>query len=186
MERGFDFYLQSGRADLQPPAMASVIQFYRSRAPKQLDLSVALASGPVEPAGFRREEIVAKEATPYTPAISAVQWFPDAAQAGGGRMFASDMRNGAVFEIHPSSLTAARICTLRNPARLARWPVPGPTVAAAAPGPWTLLAADLGSYDPADHDQGQIVVLAEQDQGPWKTDVLLQGVGAPRMCGSRI
>ncbi|MFN9035730.1 MAG: hypothetical protein ACK5YO_05520, partial [Planctomyces sp.] len=38
VQRGFDFYYQSGRRDLQPPVQADVVRWYQSQAPEQLQL----------------------------------------------------------------------------------------------------------------------------------------------------
>lgn len=36
VKRGFNFYYDSGRKDLTPPSQASVVRWYRQRAPEQL------------------------------------------------------------------------------------------------------------------------------------------------------
>ncbi len=48
VERGFGFYFESGRQDLQMPRMVDAIQYFQSRAPEKIDLPSAdsFATGP--------------------------------------------------------------------------------------------------------------------------------------------
>ena len=168
VQRGFEFYVQSGRSDLKPPAMADVTAFYRELAPEQLDLSACLGDGDLDRERFRVESVVWNsddDGGQYTPAISAVQWIER-------RLFASDMRTGQVFELElrgePGGVRVRRIAQLKHPARIASLPSNEGT---------RLLVADLGSYHPADHKSGRVVELAETQEGLWRERVCLRGVG---------
>ncbi|MFM7921206.1 MAG: hypothetical protein ACKPJJ_13360, partial [Planctomycetaceae bacterium] len=57
VQRGFDFYFQSERRDLQPPVQAEVVRWYQSQAPEKLQLPDLSAT--TSPRGFTRREIAA-------------------------------------------------------------------------------------------------------------------------------
>ncbi len=185
IQLGYDRYFESRRTDLQVPVMAATVRFFQEAAPAALPLPTPPAAAMPfarEFREFRQQETMAGTASdsanrlppPAAPAIAHVAKFPlfkDAPPV----WVTCDMRDGAVRwrdSLDPARDSAQLIAQLRNPCRasLADWD---------GDGRQDLLGADLGSFDPADHDRGQVVLLraASDDRSSWSANVLLEGLG---------
>jgi hypothetical protein len=155
VRRGYDFYYESGRTDLSVPVQARVTDYYRERAPERLEWGLP----PVE-AGQASVQFVIARAEPIGPfssepsAVSFVGW-----QTSGSRSncWISDMRSGQVLFGHPLKGTGAwtRLpASVSNPVAIRTCDLDGNSLE-------DLLVTDLGSFLPADHDEGQLVWIPD-------------------------
>ncbi|MCO6458680.1 MAG: VCBS repeat-containing protein [Pirellulaceae bacterium] len=150
VEQGFNFYRESGRHDLQPPPMNEVVAWYRAQAPESLDVP---DPEPVQPGplAFRPRPV------PFTggdfPAVSHLHWQP-ASDGRAGELLVCDMRAAVVLQ-------ASRLCDRPELTRLAEIPHPAhiTPVDLDRDGVTDYLVADLGSYQPEDHQRGRVVWL---------------------------
>ena len=187
---GYDRYLESRRTDLKVPVMATVVRYFQEAAPRTLPLPVPAASISRfsrefrESRGFRefresespggsQDRSAGGKAATVAPAIANIvrlPLFPDAPAV----WVTCDMRDGGVRwtgGAEQGGRDSRLIATLRNPCRasLADWDGDGRN---------DLLIADLGSFDPADHQLGRVVLLhAGRDRETWTPIVLVEGVG---------
>lgn len=172
VERGYGFYFASGRSDLEIPVKGDVHRYFVSLAPEKLPLPVP---APVDPAA-RAQFAIQSVALPGNPrvATSAVG-FIDGQESVGRSLVISDMKGGGLYltplqDGQPGS--PRQIATLRNPARVepCDWDGDG----------WDdLIVADLGSFLPADHDQGRVVWLRQlpDGSGQYEMHELMSGRG---------
>ena len=163
VKRGYDFYYQSGRKDLSPPAMQTVVEYFRTQAPETLEIWRSQTVSGSNRISFRPTDIVIpRTAGEFTsPAISFVGRMPRNMQSAPD-LLVSDMAGGGVFACQPASRehSLRRIATLKNPAAAAICDLNGN-------GEPDLVVADLGSFQPADHDQGRVIWLPDfQNGGP--------------------
>lgn len=152
VQRGFQFYNDSGRTDLTRPPLASVVAYYQADAPDKLVIPPVVSSTKASPVKFRKAGFPTGD-DPDTPAlatISAVHWMhrnPDAA----GELFCSDMRRGEILkvELGPDSLKAATFANVPHPAAIRVCDLDGDRQT-------ELVIADLGSFPPEDHELGAV------------------------------
>lgn len=167
VRRGYEFYFESGRNDLSPPPQAPVVDYFRNRAPESLSLPAESERGPSSPIRFRGESFSSTE-DGKLPAISFVDWNTT---SGHGAFLLSDMRNGSVLQLSPRGETlwqqrdlaahpaAVRVCDLNHD------------------GLPDLVAADLGSFQPEDHQGGRVVWLGDYRAEAAKPIVILDKIG---------
>lgn len=183
VRRGFNFYYDSGRTDLNPPAQAFVTKYYQQFAPETLplpDQSVALAS----PIQFDPILLtLSSKTSPIPIGISFIDVRPDAEQKMTD-LWLSDMRSGMAFQ-----LTTVGKDTSRNTMDVAghiRLTYQNATSNPAATrqadldgnGIDDLLIADLGSFLPEDHDHGKVVWIPDGTSGtPREAVTILDHVG---------
>lgn len=153
VRQGYEFYLESGRADLRRPVELDAIRYFSEAAPEKL---------PIEPVSRRQElpTTVRFERMPLAagvfdaidPAIAHILWREE-----HGDFLASDMRSGSIyrFDLRPASAASEVLTTLNNPCRIVSWP------GAHA----TFVVGDLGSFMPADHDRGSVRLLGDFQAG---------------------
>lgn len=172
VERGFRFYTDSERTDLDPPPLQAVVAYYQAAAPEKLLLPpVAMSVNPA-PVKFRVAEFpaVADTEAPYRSSMSAVNWIhrsPDKV----GELFCSDMRNGNILQIELGKETLkSKLFTN----------VPHPTVVRVCDldgnGQTELVVADLGSFLPEDHELGNVWWFPPTAEKPSGISIL-SGVG---------
>jgi hypothetical protein len=169
VQKGFEIYAQSGRQDLVTPSMSDVVDYYRKRAPTQLEFQDL---GPVDEswkARFSQSKMDWRESSGYVlPAISSIQWID---LIGEPRLVVCDMRDGTVNLIHPkkSGSTRSVLARLGNPARVTLTEIGGKN---------GLLVADLGSFAPFDHAFGKVYSLARKSEGlDFQSEVLVENCG---------
>lgn len=169
VRRGFDFYYQSGRTDLQPPAQVEVTAYFQQRAPEHLRWDPSAFRATPSPVRFQRRVVGAIGKTARLPAVSYLAFRPEASRPG---LWVSDMRHGEVTLLTgPDWNVSRRITIAQNPVTVWFCDLDGN-------GRGDLVLADLGSFLPEDHSRGQLVWLPD---GEVESDVkpvpLLQGVG---------
>jgi hypothetical protein len=166
VRRGYDFYHESGRLDLQPPVQAAVVAWYQERAPEKLPLAVTPSTP--SPIRFRVESLEqAAFQTGPDPAVSFLDWQPH-----DRALWLSDMRHGLVV-LAPLAAGGSsmqwRACA--HPVAVRECDLDGNGVN-------DLVMADLGSFLPEDHDRGRLVWQRDGARDPEATpQVLLDGVG---------
>ena len=174
VKRGFDFYHQSHRKDLSPPPLQPVVEYFRSRAPATLDASPDKSFSGPERVRFRSEEIPMRRSggTDTKPAaISFVGHWP--LQGPGSSLLFNDMANGGLYiaNLHGIQQSSDRIAELKHPAGASGCDLNGN-------GLMDLVVADLGSFNPADHDRGRVMWLADvEDASRRSTTALIDGLG---------
>ncbi len=173
VQRGFDFYFASGRADLVVPKAADIKEYFTSQAPRELklDQSVPLDQSAVKRFQFSPSATLASE---QAVAISHLSIIDLGSNLGPSLVF-TDMRGGSVCALKLADVpsgTPIQLAKLQNPCRVHACKLEDTS----EPG---LLIADLGSFLPADHQAGRVVWLrptGRTDQ-PYETEVLLTGRG---------
>lgn len=172
VKRGFDFYTESRRTDLQIPGMNGVVAWYRSQAPDVLQEMHSLpeSSGSVL---FEKQSIPSPPN--ISPMVSQVTWDSRSPRLTP-ELRLTDMGSGHVCEIQfGEKLQHRQILQAANPACSITADLNNDGIA-------DLLIADLGSQGPADHEKGALLYLQGAPEGsaiePAKASVrLLENVG---------
>lgn len=177
VQRGFDFYFASGRADLVVPKAADIAHYYRHLAPKELSLP---HSPPLDvPACSRFESLkLPTSKTEQAVAIAGLS-VVDLGNDTGASLVMTDMRSGAIWatkltELHKGGATI-QLAQLQNPCRVHACQLDDD-------GKVGLLVSDLGSFLPADHQAGRVVWLRPSRKNDtsasiYEPEVLLSGCG---------
>ena len=154
VRKGYEFYARSGRNDLHPPPISETLAWYRGHAPEELTFPEAADAGGRPPVSFRPEHVDLGSDAGALPEIAHLAWLrlaPDEAPL----LVACDMRHGHVVALDPrprNRRPPRLLARLRNPCRVEVCDLDGQ-------GMDDLVVADLGSYLPADHDLGRVVLL---------------------------
>ncbi|MFN5899088.1 MAG: FG-GAP repeat domain-containing protein [Planctomyces sp.] len=169
VQRGFDFYYQSGRRDLQPPVQADVVRWYQSQAPEQLQLPDL--SSTTSARSFTRQEIAADgKSVDASVAVSFVGTLSPIAPAMQSRLLVSEMNAGRIYSLDPVAGDQIEYAAeVQNPAAVREVDLDGDNRL-------DLLIAELGSPLPADHDRGKVILLSDY-RGAARRQVLLEGIG---------
>jgi len=169
VQRGFDFYYQSGRRDLQPPVQAEVVRWYQSQAPARLQLPDLSATAAAR--SFARREIAADgKSVDASVAVSFVGTLSPVAPATQSRLLVSEMNAGRIYSLDPAAGDQIEYAAgVQNPAAVREVDLDGDNLL-------DLLIAELGSPLPADHDRGGVILLSDY-RGAARRQVLLEGVG---------
>lgn len=181
IQLGYNRYFDSGRNDLDVPPQEAAVAYFQSRSPTKLPLPPP----PTSPRPFPSKFVV----RPLLP--TQVGQIPATADAKRHSLFAGqppvlvlcDMRDGGVrwcrpnLLIDPSQQQATSDSTqepllakLNHPCRSAACDWDGD-------GLMDLLVADLGSFEPADHQRGRVVWLRQTPGPNWQPQVLIEGLG---------
>ncbi len=171
VDRGYRFYRESGRTDLEVPVMSQVVAWYRQQAPVVLEVpgSAATIHDTVQ---FDRQSLSFAEAGARYPAVSALHWTRIGNGSGHVLRFC-DMRSGHVSQVlfGSTGLTSATLARLENPAHIESCDLD-------ADGLDDLIIAELGSFQPADHQHGRIIWLRQSSlAGVYETIPLMEGLG---------
>lgn len=167
VQQGFNFYYESGRQDLHVPLMNDVVAYFREMAPERLELSVPESSPGV--VSFDRYDL---GASGVPPAVSFLHWSPRGTSRPAA-LLGCDMRSGAIHEVRFDGKTpqVRELAQLAHPAHVT----------------WTdldrdnagdLVAAELGSFKPGDHQDGEVIWLRpREDRAEWEPTVIADGLG---------
>jgi hypothetical protein len=173
VRKGYEFYAKSGRNDLSPPPLVETLAYYRARAPERLNMPEGTEAPGAPPVTFRQETLSIETVEGVPPEVSHLQWVrlaPDEAPV----LLVCDMRYGHVLAVSltPERRQAPRVLgRLRNPAHAEVCDLDGD-------GTLDLVLADLGSYLPADHDRGRVVLLRGRAEGDaYEETELATGLG---------
>ena len=168
VEQGFKFYFTSGRSDLELPVPNHVTRYFENEAPEKLEFPVEAVTDLQAAEQFTSMDVAPSGAD--TASTSNVNWL----QLPGGsppQVVFTDMRSGEVGTFNPNTNELKIIAHLKNPAH-------SELVDLDQDGYDDLIIADLGSFAPADHTNGQVVWLRwnEQDQ-KFETNILAGKIG---------
>jgi hypothetical protein len=165
VRRGFDFYVSSGRTDLNRPVLADVTQYFRELAPETLECSPSVAD---QSASLFRQVAERSSDTKVRPVVSFVSGYTDDAELS---WWVSDMQHGTISLLSAdgnsswtnssavSNPAVVRVCDLDRNGRK------------------DLLCCDLGSFLPEDHDRGRLVWIRDLGTKDQQEVTLLSGVG---------
>lgn len=156
VQQGFDFYLESSLFNVRVPAMTDVVAYYEARAAEKLPTPEA--SPDLEMGSLSFDQMHSPN-DGGSPAIAHLRW-PAAPRAGRQALIACDMRSGVInaWNLDRSGLVSEPLAKLRNPSHAEAIDLGDQDRRG-----W--IVADLGSFPPADHDRGMVVMLVESDDG---------------------
>jgi hypothetical protein len=170
VKRGYEFYYDSGRTDLEIPPMQDVVSFYRSQAPESLRFPSSVSGSDPGSVRFRRVSIRHPDDPQvlFAPGVAFLRWIrPEKNQAGS--LLFCDMRSGDLGVVRPNhaklrpELRAhlanpdhAEPCDLNNDGRM------------------DLIVADLGSFLPEDHNRGSVVWLRKEASQDGYSPIVIQ------------
>lgn len=172
IRKGYEFYAKSGRNDLDPPALEEVLRYYRARAPARLEFPEVAPIDMAWKARFQLKKLDWKDNVYVTPAVASIRWLEIMAP-DKFHLVVCDMRDGSISLVNPDPARTTRrvIGRVRNPARVATGDLD-------QDGHLDLVVADLGSFNPFDHQLGQVVWLRRQPGTPdFEPIVLADGLG---------
>ena len=156
-----------------PPDMQRIVRFYTSHAPKALAPPESWPAIDATPRlTFERRPFSPVRAS-KTPSVSNVQ-FLDLDGDGKKEIVATEMSYGYVLAGNPSDPKATLldiIADITHPARTSLVDLDGD-------GRRDLLVANLGSYQPGDHDRGGVAWLRRMDDGRYS---VFEMSGFPRV-----
>ncbi|MCA9033673.1 MAG: VCBS repeat-containing protein [Planctomycetaceae bacterium] len=175
VKRGFNFYYDSGRTDLEVPSQASVTAYFQQNATEQL-AAPEMPESSVQPLKFRTIDVELEtnfERKPL-PAFS----FIDLVSASDENVVVrfSDMRSGyfgaATLPLAIPSSGTPPVVTANASDRMRvkpDWAIPDRVISPASirecdlngNGISDLIVADLGSFLPEDHDRGKVLLIPD-------------------------
>ena len=181
VELGFKLYEESGRTDLTLPRRSEVIDYYRRHAPKSIPPPPLATENDPSPIEFKPTHHAMAAISPGQPhhvpsGTANVQWYDQANThlLNRSTLMLCDMRVGIVQEAHFDGQTIVfhRRALVPNPSNTTLTDLDNDGVA-------DYLVADLGSFLPEDHTNGQVIWLRESPDSndKFETTVLMGGLG---------
>ncbi len=169
VKRGFNFYTESGRSDLQVPSVDPIVAWFRQQAPSALVVP-PLLKGPESSVNFRKTSI-AIPASVKDSMVSSVIWGAESESNWGSRLRLCDMRSGTVGVLNTEGGGAEfrELLMAAHPARTLVTDLDGDGVQ-------DLVISELGSQLPADHSLGRITFVTGTNQTSPPVPIL-EGVG---------
>ena len=172
VDRGYEFYLLSGRSDLKVPKRATVIAYYEQLAPDRLLLPFPVADSHSH---FDRLEVAWPDNLTEPAAVAHVLALKPSSEPPGQPFWLCDMRRGTVSwsVMEGSVLEIGQETRLNHPDHAMATDLDGDSRR-------DYLICDLGSFLPEDHQRGRVVWLrpvGEGESAALDQDVLLEGVG---------
>lgn len=168
-------YQDSGRNDLVVPDRTEALKFFQSQAPESKNLPFAKQEFGPSTARWDRQPVDLQTSRP--PGVSHLQWIPSGLGASAA-LVACDVNTGAVFASWPSESERPpeRLATLFQPVHVEPCDLDGDGVL-------DLIVADVGEFNAADSDLGQVIALRQEppgeapNVGKMKKIVLAEGLG---------
>ena len=150
---GFEFYARSGRTDLKPPTVETVVNYYRERAPEMISIPDPPAVDKAWLDRFRVEKLDWQDNNYVTAGVSSLSWLPVFDQ-NEPLLVACDFRDGSISALDLRTKGSPRqvLARLNNPCRVEPCDLD-------ADGYQDLLVAELGSTLPSDHRFGEVIFL---------------------------
>jgi len=174
VDQAYAWYRESDREDLKnldAPPIEDVIRYYTSQAPEELELpppNPQLDNGGLR---FRQEDVPLSDVTPF-PAVAHLRWWP-AQDERHRSLLTCDMASGNVQQI----FFDGRKRRMRVLGEL-EYPDHVEPCDLDADGHIDFIVADLGSFEPQDHDRGRVVWLRGSSQeGEYQPVVIAQRLG---------
>lgn len=172
VQRGYEFYAKSGRNDLDPPPMRLTLAYYRSLAPEQVVFPDPVEAETELSARFTVEKVAWDEDINLSPDVSHLLWTRlDEGEAPV--LVACDMRRGGItaIDLRERPLVPKLLARLKNPCHVQPCDLDQDNRT-------DLVVADLGSFNPDDHNRGRVVWLrCEEPETSYEEVVLASGLG---------
>jgi FG-GAP-like repeat len=165
--QGFRFYEAARRRDLSPPPREDVIAYYERLAPEEVQPAPP-PPDPVVPSPLRFEQRQVRFAQ-KEGFVSHLRWNRRAPR----ELLVCDMRLGGIHRLREfgTDPKPTRLSRLWNPAHVER-------VDLDRDGRMDYVVADLGSFEPKDHSDGQVVWLRNREDGKGFDRIVLKaGLG---------
>lgn len=171
VKKGYNFYLESGRGDLSPPAFNQMVAWFRQQAPEEIVVPRPADSAVPDKIRFRVAAIAGGSDSDDQSAVSFVKWCSLAPNTASGLLWC-DMRSGAIRFADPLAAQSIPlpVSQLAHPAHAEPCDLDGDGLV-------DLVVADLGSFQPADHAKGKVVWLRRLADGGWEPIVIQSGLG---------
>ena len=172
VKRGFDFYFESFRSDLAPPAQEDVIAYYQTLAPRELNIRPPSHDTHSSDSRIQFEQRRTPAPILELPAVASISWLQLPGDNQKSLVFC-DMRSGEIGRVLTTdpSLEVELLATLKNPARLTTCDLDGD-------GFEEVVAAELGSFTSGDHHRGALIWLQrDQTKSQWRQRLLVGGLG---------
>ncbi|HUG71603.1 MAG TPA: VCBS repeat-containing protein [Pirellulaceae bacterium] len=173
VERGYRFYFESGRKDLHPPPMIEAVHYFRSLAPERLLLpsrNIQGVAGTSNAKNRFRVENRDVALNDQLPAVAHLKFLSSGTESPQ-KMLLCDMRLGEIRQYDFGDAPPTLLAKLDNPCHIEPVDLDGD-------GRLDYVVADLGSFHPADHDDGRVVWLHPDAAGSgWTQQILHTGVG---------
>ena len=155
VEQAYQWYRESPREDLKKldaPPIEDIIRYYASQAPGELNLPPANPQLDTGGLHFHQETIPSSEDQPFA-AIAHLRWWP-AEDERHRSLLICDMAAGKVLQVHFEGRKhrIRLLAELDYPAHVEPCDLDGD-------GHFDFVVADLGSFEPADHDRGRVIWL---------------------------
>ncbi|KLU04462.1 hypothetical protein RISK_003516 [Rhodopirellula islandica] len=168
-------YKDSGRSDLVVPDRTEALKFFQIQAPESKNLPFAKQE--FGPSTARWDQRPVDLETSRPPGISHLQWI-SSGLGDSPALVACDVNTGALFASWPSEpeRPPQRLATLFQPVHVEPCDLDGDGVL-------DLIVADVGEFNAADSDLGQVIALHQEapgeanEVGTMKKIVLAEGLG---------
>lgn len=169
---GYFFFRHDDRTDLPVPHYTDVLKWYQDRAPAALNFaSMPTTDSLTEDSGFERVELEWNGSEPLVAVASMA-----VVGAGEAReLVFCDMATGAIWQGSLATFPRepVEIGRLQNPCRIVVTDLD-------LDGSEDLLITDLGSFKPADHQNGTLWWFRRDDrQSSWSRHLLCDGLSRP-------
>jgi hypothetical protein len=169
VEQGYKFYYKSKRDDLKAPPQAKVVAWYRAQADENLVMPVEAKAAHQSVATFELDQLARAKGVDF-PAISHV--YAEPSQNAATPTFLLDMFHGTVHRLQG---TAGKLATSEMlPAKTVAHPAHIEKTDLNGDGEPDYLFAELGSFQPQDHQLGRVVWF---DPKTKQTQNLLSKIG---------
>ncbi len=172
VNKGYQYYARSGRTDLEPPPIHLTKAYFRSLAPKRLNLDEGVQEVSARRQGFKTEEFFLAERSDLPPGVANLRWIR-LEEDQTPVLIVCDMRTGSVtaLDLGDRQSPPTLLARLNNPCHVEPCDLD-------QDGRIDLLVADLGSFYPHDHERGRVVWLRrEGEQRSFEQIVLASGLG---------
>lgn len=169
--RGYQFYAQSGRKDLEVPAPYLVISYFRSKAPDAVELPEQLDDSVNSRIVFRADRSAHDKTAKIPPAVAHLKWLPRP-ENPAGLLVSCDMRLGTVSGIEVSTKRVVHSVRISG-----SHPCHAEPCDLDRDGVQDLVVADLGSFEPDDHDRGRVLWVRGDAEGNWTAEPLAEKLG---------
>jgi hypothetical protein len=172
VKKGYEFYLDSERNDLAPPDFDKVVAWFRNQAPEEIEIPRPPDSMVPDRLRFRRSSIglADRDVADSKLSVSFVKYGALGTDAAGVLIW-GDMQSGELHAWDPRSPPSASwlLGKATHPAHAEPCDLDGD-------GHIDLVIADLGSFLPADHADGNVIWL-RRPTDRWHAAVLRSGLG---------
>ena len=169
--QGFHFYAKSARTDLDPPTPQQAVAYFRSKAPDRIELPDQSCAARATSITFRAQRFPCDPNSKIPPAVAHLKWLSLQEQQSG-LLVACDMRLGTVHGLDAGSNRIVRSAQGRM-----GYPCHAEPCDLNGDGNPDLVVADLGSFDPDDHDRGRVLWLRGETSNTWTVQPLIQQLG---------